>query len=233
MKKNDYCLKIIKVVLLIISSLFIFVGIPLIINESYKLNCGYRTLWKAEDVLSYYAELLSSCITIGSIIATVYYAKKDTEKQIKASQSQTNPPFFVVKEIKDDGLINSSHSISPCRKKYVISKTGQKMIHVSLENVGEGIAVQPNYVSAENDVSTPNKYVAPKMIWIIDHDISCAIDALSTGDTPSYNQQIVISYFNTFGIKYTQNFHIQYEFLREENSIEINILGISSQDIVQ
>ena len=40
--------------LLVLAPLVAVVGIPIIINESYKANSGYMTMWSAADALSYH-----------------------------------------------------------------------------------------------------------------------------------------------------------------------------------
>ena len=39
-------MKVIKIILSIIAAIFLIVGIPIIINECYKANCGYITVPK-------------------------------------------------------------------------------------------------------------------------------------------------------------------------------------------
>lgn len=44
--------KIIKNLLwVIIGAVFLIAGIPIIINECYKANCGYLTVWDGADML--------------------------------------------------------------------------------------------------------------------------------------------------------------------------------------
>ena len=38
-------MKVIKAILSIITAIFLIVGIPIIINECYKADCGYITVW--------------------------------------------------------------------------------------------------------------------------------------------------------------------------------------------
>lgn len=71
-----------KYIFIIVSLLFLGVGIPIIINESYKTQLGYLTMWDAADVLSYYGTLLGSFITILSLISTIIF----TQKQIKSER---------------------------------------------------------------------------------------------------------------------------------------------------
>lgn len=58
-------------ILLLLISLFAIVGVPIIINESYKQGSDYITMWGAEDILSFYAVILSGIITISALIVTI------------------------------------------------------------------------------------------------------------------------------------------------------------------
>lgn len=57
-KKCGYLLSVILII-------FLLIGIPLIISDSYKQNSGYITPWGAETVLSYYGGCLSA---VGSAV---------------------------------------------------------------------------------------------------------------------------------------------------------------------
>ena len=66
-------MKVIKAILSIITAIFLIVGIPIIINECYKADCGYITVWDGVDVLEYYGAILGSIIAAATLaIATVY-----------------------------------------------------------------------------------------------------------------------------------------------------------------
>lgn len=58
--------------------LFIFI-VPVVINELYKSNRGYITLWGAEDVLAYYGAILQAVFSMVALYITILY----TRKQIK------------------------------------------------------------------------------------------------------------------------------------------------------
>lgn len=64
----------------IISGIILFIvvvfGIPIGINEAYKVESGYHTLWGASDALSYYATVLGAIITAVSLYATIQFTKK-------------------------------------------------------------------------------------------------------------------------------------------------------------
>ena len=43
--------RIAKIVLIILGAIFLIIGVPIIINECYKANFGYNTVWNGADVL--------------------------------------------------------------------------------------------------------------------------------------------------------------------------------------
>lgn len=53
------------------------IGVPIIINECYKTNCGYITEWDAADVLAYYGTVVAAIIGIAGVYLTVYVANKN------------------------------------------------------------------------------------------------------------------------------------------------------------
>lgn len=57
------------------------VGIPVAINESYKVGKGYITLWNASDVLIYYGSLLGAVVTETVFAGTVIFTCKQIQKQ--------------------------------------------------------------------------------------------------------------------------------------------------------
>lgn len=70
--------KITKIVIAIMAAIFFIVGIPLIINECYKANCGYITVWDGADVLGYYGTLLGAAIAV-----LMEYADTITAERVK------------------------------------------------------------------------------------------------------------------------------------------------------
>lgn len=62
--------------LIIILFCLVLIG-PVIINESYKVNKGYLTLWNAADVLSYYGTIIASLIGIAGVYFTVCISNKN------------------------------------------------------------------------------------------------------------------------------------------------------------
>lgn len=58
------------------------VGVPVLINELYKLNKGYVTMWSCGELLDFYGSLLGSVATIAALVATIWF----TRKQIKTDR---------------------------------------------------------------------------------------------------------------------------------------------------
>ena len=77
MKNN----RIIKIIGLIILFAFLIVGIPVIINECYKANRGYLTVWSGSDVLGYYGSILGSAIAAITLVVTIVFTKKQIQRE--------------------------------------------------------------------------------------------------------------------------------------------------------
>ena len=70
-----------KIILYSVIAIALMVGVPLIINESYKMNSGYMTCWDASDVLSYYGTILGATATIIAVILTIRFSKKQQREE--------------------------------------------------------------------------------------------------------------------------------------------------------
>lgn len=64
----------------IVIVLLFVIGVPLIINECYKQNTGYITVWTGADVLAFYGSVLGAMITAGSLVITIRFTKKQLER---------------------------------------------------------------------------------------------------------------------------------------------------------
>lgn len=72
MKKN----RLIWLVLAGIVLVLLIVGVPILINELYKKNSGYMTIWGAVDVLSYYGMIIAALLGVAGVYLTVYASTK-------------------------------------------------------------------------------------------------------------------------------------------------------------
>ena len=66
-----------------LSAIILVVGVPFIINECYKKNAGYITVWNAADLLSYYGTIVAAGIGIVGVYFTVYIANKNYRDDAK------------------------------------------------------------------------------------------------------------------------------------------------------
>ncbi len=61
---------------IIISCIILVLVIPILINELYKINEGYITMWSAADVLSFYGDILQGVISGVGIYLSILYVRK-------------------------------------------------------------------------------------------------------------------------------------------------------------
>lgn len=119
---------IVGIVLIVI---FLTVGVPIIINEAYKTNSGYLTLWTAADVLSYYGTIIGAFSTIVALVITISFTRKQiyrdsyftreyekwarTESVFSEALNNINPMRPII-ETMDNGLSNPSIAIGTFQK---------------------------------------------------------------------------------------------------------------------
>lgn len=79
MSNNSKCIisKTIKIIIVIIGSLFLFIGIPLLINHLYNMDYVLiYTAWGATEVLSFYGSVLAFLGTVSLGFVTVKLSKQ-------------------------------------------------------------------------------------------------------------------------------------------------------------
>lgn len=64
--------------LLVVAAL---VGVPILINECYKVGVGYITIWNAADVLSYYGTIVGAAIAVATIALTITFNRKQIQRE--------------------------------------------------------------------------------------------------------------------------------------------------------
>lgn len=114
------------------------VGVPIIINECYKTNSGYMTMWGAADVLSYYGTILGVLVAASTIAVTISFTQKqiqresvlktETEKwakieEIFATALDTINPIRPLVEAMDTGMTNPTAAIMTYQKYQMRCKT--------------------------------------------------------------------------------------------------------------
>ena len=119
------------VIIGLLAVIIFVVVVPVIINECYKANSGYMTIWGAADVLSYYGTILGALVTVATIVVTISftrkqiqresYLKNETEKWAKiesifSAALDKVSPIRLLSEIIDTGLTDPKAAIMILQK---------------------------------------------------------------------------------------------------------------------
>ena len=133
--------------LIILGAVFLIVGIPVIINECYKANCGYITVWDGSDVLGYYGTILGSVIAVISIIVTIAFTKKQIQREsfLKNEDEKWNRlreiflqilndinPMRVLKDVMDNGFTDPTKAIHLLQRYQLDCKIANDLLNVHL-----------------------------------------------------------------------------------------------------
>ena len=143
-------MKVIKIILGIIAAIFLIVGIPIIINECYKANCGYITVWDGADVLGYYGAILGSIIAVATLAITIIFTKKQIQRdsflknenekwdRLKAIFMQTLSdinPMRVLKDVMDNGITDPTKAINLLQRYQLDCKIANDILNAHLNIV--------------------------------------------------------------------------------------------------
>lgn len=229
----------------IICFLLFVIVIPILINESYKVDAGYTTLWGAADVLSFYAVILSGLITIGVLVLTIHFNKKDTEKQIRLAQSQVNVPFFIVDKVylnkSQCNFVESSDGLTWAREFNIsryVPKEDQEIIFIALRNIGEGIAMAPKY-QIDFPIEVPDtipKFVQKNHVLTLTYNLyDILINKLGennvTRDFEPFDIRLTLTYQNTLGINFRQEITLQHTRTVNKTAVRLQVNTMSHQRI--
>lgn len=124
--------------LVVILALLAVIGGPIIINECYKGDSGYITIWSAADTLSYYGTVLGALVAAATIAVTIIFTRKqlqresflksETEKwsnieRIIASTLDVINPIRPLFETMDTGMTDARAAITFYQKYQMYCKT--------------------------------------------------------------------------------------------------------------
>ena len=133
--------------LVVLGAVFLVAGIPIIINECYKADCGYITVWDGSDVLGYYGTILGSVIAVISIIVTITFTKKQIQREsfLKNEDEKWNRlreiflqilndinPMRVLKDVMDNGFTDPSKAIHLLQRYQLDCKMANDLLNVHL-----------------------------------------------------------------------------------------------------
>ena len=79
------------------------IGIPVIINESYKTNSGYMTMWSAADLLAYYGTIIASVGAAAGVFVSIKVAAKNYKEDVRARVM----PFIAVTPFERKAIVNT------------------------------------------------------------------------------------------------------------------------------
>ena len=242
---------VIFILLLIIISVILIFLIPIIINELYKLNDGYETLWEAKDVLSFYSVILSGLITFIALFITIKHNNKNIEKQNILNLSQIKQPFFIIENVAHYGCEvdfrcndygNWCKTIkvgNPCE----IKGSDLNPIVIEIKNIGDGIALSSQYsVSMFSSRSSLDNIIKSEKISTILYDFELNLNdefvkpiifANKKEDSSLLCTYLNIQYCNTTGVRYQQTIEINLirDYSKETLSIIINEISPQTIDI--
>lgn len=133
--------------LIILGAVFLIIGIPIIINECYKANCGYITVWDGPDVLGYYGTILGSVIAVISIIVTIAFTKRQIQRdsflknenekwdRLKSIFLQTLSdinPMRILKDVMDNGFTDPTKAITLLQRYQLDCKIANDLLNAHL-----------------------------------------------------------------------------------------------------
>lgn len=123
--------RMIKIIGLIVLFSFLIVVIPVIINECYKANSGYLTVWSGADLLGYYGSILGSAIAAITLVVTIVFTKKQIQREsyLKSEEEKWDKienvfsdmlvkinPINTLLKTMDNGLIDPTKAINILQK---------------------------------------------------------------------------------------------------------------------
>ena len=139
--------RIAKIVLIILGAIFLIIGVPIIINECYKANFGYSTVWNGAEALGYYGAILGSVIAVVTLAVTIIFTKKQIQREgyirietEKLSKLETIfgeildsiNPMETMKKVMDNGFIDPTKAINILQKYQLNCKTACDRLNAHL-----------------------------------------------------------------------------------------------------
>ena len=140
-------MKVIKAIFIVIVIIILIIGVPIIINECYKLNCGYITVWDGADVLGYYGTILGSVISVATLVITIRFTKKQIQRESYLQNEREKlsnlksifleildsiNPILTLKNVIDNGFNDPSKAINILQKYQMNCKTACDQLNAHL-----------------------------------------------------------------------------------------------------
>lgn len=116
--------------------LFLIIGVPYIINECYKAECGYLTMWDAAGVLAFYGAILAAAGTGLGVFASVRAANKNyrEDARMRVLPYIAVTPFERKARVNPDALfqeqVEKRHSSTETKSESAVQYKEQKLERV-------------------------------------------------------------------------------------------------------
>ena len=91
-----------KWILIAVIALALIIGVPIIINECYKTNSGYMTIWGAADALAYYGTILGALVAVATVVVTILFTYKQIQRD--SYLRRENEKWFDVESVFSNAL---------------------------------------------------------------------------------------------------------------------------------
>ena len=210
--------QLIRIIICIFVGIFLVFGVPIIINECYKTNSGYMTVWSGSDVLSYYGTILGSIIAVTTLAVTIIFTKKQLQREtfLKNESAKWDKlkdvflqtldninPMKIFKDVFDNGYTNPSEAISMLQKYQLSCKTANDQLIANISKTDEPKfkeLISNIVLVAEDFLSIIQKEInqySDLRIWqnrdnIVKMDkIEKASSENSNNDEPTLNEQLM------------------------------------------
>lgn len=160
----------------------LIIGIPIIINETYKHSGFYVTMWDAADVLSYYVSIFGTAATIGALVITIRFTQRQISRD--AYLKNENEKWTKIESVLADAL----NSINPMLPLIGTMDTGLKDPSAAIT------AIQKYQISCKLATDQLNAYLSttdyPKVKGLIDaiYNFSEQISAICTNEIEWYTK---------------------------------------------
>lgn len=121
-------------------------AVPVIINELYKLDFGYRTLWNAADVLAFYGSFLSfiGALSLGVVALLQNKKLSEANRNLTKLQLEEYTPYVIVeKAVEDNNHIE--HNRLPDTTQSVHGGRKGNLLFSSIEE-------QENYMETQKNI---------------------------------------------------------------------------------
>lgn len=226
--------KILYICLTVLGAISLVVSIPYLINESYKQNIGYMTVWEGKDLLAFYGSVLSfvGTISLGALALwqNLQLKNKDVKEKRKDIAIENCPVFMFEDRIDyyyydDADSTPKANQITPINNNLipVADFNGNKIIwqtHSSqarewlniefcVKNIGNtlatGIYVETAVVKSREKCNVLDEKKTPIKYILPGNKGIILINIPMPELRSSKKMEYLVTYSNPFGSQYTQS----------------------------